>query len=34
MNPGDSLIDKIFTEGLGACDAMIVVLSKNSIDRK
>ena len=28
MNPGDSLVDKIFEEGLKNCQAMIVVLSK------
>lgn len=26
MNPGDSLVDKIFAEGLGGCQAMVVVL--------
>ena len=34
MNPGDSLVDKIFEEGLKNCQAMIVVLSKNSVESK
>jgi hypothetical protein len=34
MNPGDSLVDKIFDEGLKNCQAMIVVISRNSIDSK
>ena len=34
MNPGDSLVDKIFGEGLGNCDAMIVVLSEKSVNKK
>src|ERR1035437_8569197 len=34
MNPGDSLVDKIFEEGLKNCQAMIVVLSMNSVDSK
>jgi hypothetical protein len=34
MNPGDSLVDKIFEEGLKNCHAMIVVLSKNSVESK
>jgi len=31
--PGDSLVDKIFEEGLKAADAIIIVLSANSVDR-
>jgi TIR domain len=34
MNPGDSLVDKIFEEGLRDCQAMIVVLSQHSIESK
>src|SRR5271170_1737581 len=34
MLPGDSLVDKIFNEGLKSCTAFIVVLSKNSIESK
>lgn len=33
MNPGDSLIDKIFEEGINKADAIIIVLSKNSVDK-
>jgi len=31
MLPGDSLVDKIFEEGIAAADAMIVVLSRHSV---
>lgn len=31
MNPGDSLIDRIFSEGIGMCSAMVVVLSHHSV---
>ena len=31
MTPGDSLVKKIFTEGIGQADAVIVVLSKASV---
>lgn len=31
--PGDSLVDKVFEEGLKDADAMVVVLSANSIDK-
>lgn len=31
--PGDSLVDKIFEEGLKDADAIIVVLSENSINK-
>lgn len=34
MLPGDSLVKKIFTEGIGNAAAVIVVLSKNSIGKK
>lgn len=34
MHPGDSLIDKIFEEGIGQSDVIIAVLSKNSINKK
>lgn len=34
MLPGDSLVDKIFEEGLKNASAVIVVLSKNSINKK
>lgn len=33
MLPGDSLVDKIFEEGLKEADAVIIVLSQNSIDK-
>lgn len=33
MLPGDSLVDKIFEEGLKESDAIIVVLSKFSVDK-
>jgi len=34
MNPGDSLVSKIFEEGLKQCQAMIVVLSRHSIESR
>ncbi len=34
MLPGDSLIDKIFEEGIKNADAMIIILSKNSVSKK
>ena len=34
MLPGDSLVEKIWDEGLKGCDAMIVVLSAHSIKSK
>ena len=34
MLPGDSLVDKIFNEGIKNADAMIIVISKNSINKK
>jgi TIR domain len=34
MLPGDSLVDKIFNEGLKSCTAFIVVLSKNSVNSR
>jgi hypothetical protein len=34
MLPGDSLVDKIFNEGLKSCTAFIVVLSENSVNSK
>jgi hypothetical protein len=34
MNPGDSLVDKIFEQGLKSCEAMIIVLSADSITSK
>ena len=33
MYPGDSLIDKIFEEGIKNADAVIIVLSKNSVQK-
>lgn len=33
MFPGDSLVDKIFEEGLKEADAVIIVLSHNSVDK-
>lgn len=34
LQPGDSLVDRIFEEGIGSADAFIVVLSINSVDKK
>jgi hypothetical protein len=34
LQPGDSLVDRIFEEGIGNADAFIVVLSKHSIAKK
>jgi|SRR5579871_107214 len=34
MLPGDSLVDKIFNEGLKSCTAFIVVLSNNSVNSR
>lgn len=31
--PGDSLVDKVFEEGLKSADAMVIVLSASSIDK-
>lgn len=31
--PGDKLIDKIFEQGIGQCDAFIIVLSLNSVKK-
>lgn len=31
--PGDSLVDKIFEEGLKAANAVIIILSRNSVDK-
>jgi hypothetical protein len=33
INPGDSLVDKIFNEGLKNCETFVVVLSNNSIGK-
>ncbi len=33
MLPGDSLIDKIFEEGLKTADAVIIILSNNSVNK-
>lgn len=33
MLPGDSLVDKVFEEGIGKADAFIVILSNNSIKK-
>jgi hypothetical protein len=33
MLPGDSLVDKVFEEGIKNARAMIIVLSKNSVNR-
>lgn len=33
MGPGDSLVDKIFEEGIGSADALIIVLSQYSVDK-
>ncbi|MFN0102978.1 MAG: toll/interleukin-1 receptor domain-containing protein [Bryobacteraceae bacterium] len=34
MNPGDSMVDKIFEEGLKDCQAIVVVLSEHSVQSK
>lgn len=34
MHPGDSLVNKIFEEGIGQSDVVIIVLSENSISKK
>ncbi len=34
MKPGDSLVDKIFEEGIKGSEAFIIILSKNSINKK
>ncbi len=34
INPGDSLVGKIFDEGLKNCQAFVIVLSNNSISKK
>ena len=34
IKPGDSLVDKIFEEGIGECSAFIIILSKNSVNKK
>jgi hypothetical protein len=34
MRPGDSLVDRIFTEGLGAAAAVVVVLSNASVKKR
>lgn len=34
MQPGDSLVDKIFEEGIGGADAVIVVVSRRSLTRR
>ncbi|MDP2168649.1 MAG: toll/interleukin-1 receptor domain-containing protein [Thermodesulfovibrionales bacterium] len=34
MLPGDSLVDKVFEEGIKNAQAVIVVLSKNSVNKK
>jgi hypothetical protein len=34
IGPGDSLVDKIFEEGIGQADAFIIVLSKASVQKK
>lgn len=34
MYPGDSLVDKIFKEGLKNADAVIIIISKNSINKR
>lgn len=33
MLPGDSLVDKIFEEGLRSANAVVVILSNNSVDK-
>ena len=34
INPGDSLTEKVFSEGLPACNVMIVVLSRDSVESR
>src|SRR6266404_4398944 len=33
IHPGDSLVGKIFDEGIAKADAITVVISKNSVDK-
>ena len=33
INPGDSIVDKIFNEGLKNCEVIVIVLSNNSIGK-
>src|SRR5437588_11934397 len=33
MHPGDSLVDKIFEVGIGGAEAILIVLSQNSIEK-
>jgi hypothetical protein len=33
IRPGDSLVDKIFEVGIGAAQAILIVLSRNSVDK-
>lgn len=34
MAPGDSLVDKIFEEGIKNCDSFLIVLSRNSVNKR
>lgn len=34
MRGGDSIVKRIFDEGIGGCDVFIIILSKNSINKK
>lgn len=34
MTPGDSLVDKIFEEGIKDCDSFLIVLSENSTKKR
>jgi hypothetical protein len=34
MKPGDSLMDKIFVEGIGQANAFIIIISHNSINKR
>ena len=33
LNPGDSIIDKIFEEGIKNAKAIIIILSQNSVNK-
>ena len=34
MGPGDSLVEKIFEEGLKSADAIVIVVSHNSVEKR
>ena len=34
LNPVTASVDKIFEDGIGECSAFIIILSKNSVNKK